>query len=360
MDSVHVELKASEWLARRDRGDWGEADEKEFANWQSESTAHRIAVIRLRAIWQQADRLRALGAGVPHGQVPAAGHLWLSPLSERDRYSSRPGDEREYSDFDDANDWSRRRRIIASRLVQWRAWAAVILLAIGTAGALYFVADDPNLHRSSIGEVKVVPLDDGSMVTLNTNSVIHVHLTGSERRIDLERGEAFFEVAKDARRPFFVNSMGKRVIAVGTQFSVFLGPVDTRIVVTEGQVKVEEIEAGRVVGPSTQLSAGSVARAGSAAILVKKGSIEEAETYVSWRAGYITFRDMELHDAVTEFNRYNKKQLVIGDPAVARLRVSGNLRAANVEAFVRVLEQGFPVRAEYEGDRIVLEAKEPR
>ena len=206
----------------------------------------------------------------------------------------------------------------------------------------------------------MVPLDDGSMVTLNTNSVIHVHLTGSERRIDLERGEAFFEVAKDARRPFFVNSMGKRVIAVGTQFSVFRGPVDTRIVVTEGRVKVEEIEAGSVVGPSTQLSAGSVARVGSAAILVEKGSIEEAETYVSWRAGYITFRDMELHDAVTEFNRYNKKQLVIGDPAVARLRVSGSLRAANVEAFVRVLEQGFPVRAEYEGDRIVLEAKEPR
>jgi transmembrane sensor len=368
MDSAQIEREAAAWLAKRDSGDWGEVEERAFADWQEQSTAHRIAVIRIKTIWQKADRLQALGAGVPRGQIPAPGSWRLSPFFEHGKRSAQPAlpvDDSESIDRDDVenaaandvHDRDLRVKTTASRILKRRALAAALVLGVGAASAWYFIAYDPDSYRSAIGDTKVVSLADGSTVTLNTDSAIHVVLTAAARRIDLDRGEAFFEVAKDPRRPFIVSAAGKRIVAVGTKFSVFRGPLDTRVVVTEGQVKVEEFQAGGAVGLATQLPAGSIAQAGSAGVLVRHSSVAEAETYVSWRSGYIALRDTELADAVAEFNRYNTKQLVIADPAIAEIRVGGNLRATNVEAFVRVLEEGFPVRAEDQGNRIVLTGK---
>jgi transmembrane sensor len=341
MDSAQIEREAAAWLAKRDSGDWGEGEERAFADWQDQSTAHRIAVIRINTIWQKADRLQALGAGVPRGQIPAPGTWRLSPFLEHGRRSTQPA------------------KPTASRTLKWRALAAALVLGIGAASA-YFAAYDPDSYHSAIGAIRAVALADGSTITLNTNTAIHVALTDTERRIDLDRGEAFFEVAKDPRRPFIVSAGGKHIIAVGTKFSVFREAADTRVVVTEGQVKVQEVQGGVAVGPVTQIAAGSIAQAGSAGVLVRHSSVAEAETYMSWRSGYIALRDTELADAVAEFNRYNKKQLVIADPAIADLRIGGNLRATNMEAFVRVLEEGFPVRAEDQGNRIVLTGKASR
>jgi transmembrane sensor len=346
MDSTKIEHEAAAWLALRDTGAWSEPQERAFAEWQAQSTAHQIAVIRMNTIWQRADRLQALGVGVPRGQIPPPGSWRLSPFSDHHTRHAH-----------DAHNLKSHVRSPASRLPRWRALAATLLLGAGAAICWYFAAYAPSSYRSQIGETKRVAIGDGSVVTLNTNSAIHVALTAAERRVDLDRGEAFFEVAKDPRRPFTVNAAGRRITAVGTKFSVFRGDLDTRVVVTEGQVKIEELRAGVAVGPTTQVAAGSVARAGSAGVLVKHSSVAEAETYMTWRSGYIALRDTELAAAVAEFNRYNHKQLVIADPAIADVRIGGNLRATSVDAFVRVLEQGFPIRADDQGDRIVLTEK---
>jgi transmembrane sensor len=200
----------------------------------------------------------------------------------------------------------------------------------------------------------VASLKDGSTVVLNTNSVVRVRLSGSGRTVDLERGEAFFEVAKDPRRPFAVRVAGDRVVAVGTKFSVFRRAADMRVVVTEGKVEVEEFEGDTPAGPVTQLPVGSIAQVGPAGVIVKNVSSTEAETYISWRAGYITLRDTDLGAVVEELNRYNKRQLVIADQSIASLRIGGNLRVANLDAFVRVLQDGFPVRAQFQNERIIL------
>ncbi len=366
MDSARIEREAADWLARRDSGEWSETDAQAFSDWESESTAHRIAVIRIQTIWQQADRLQALGAGVPRGEIPAPGSWRLSPFFERGRRAPQPLSADDPDDSigsieltqEPAPQLSTKPRESARfGRRPLRAVAAVLILGIAGASTGYLRAYDPNAYRSAIGDIKVISLSDGSRVTLNTNTAIHVALSAGERRIELKQGEAFFEVAKDPRRPFVVSTAGKHVIAVGTKFSVFRGTLDTRVVVTEGQVKVEEFRDGSAVGPVTELPAGSIAQAGSAGVLVKHTTLTEAETYTSWRSGYITLRDTELASAVAEFNRYNSKQLVIDDPSIASLRIGGNLRATNVEAFVRVLEEGFPVQAEDQGDRIVLKAK---
>ena len=350
MDSDRIERDAADWLARRDSGQWTEAQEAAFSAWQSQSTAHRVAVIRLKTVWQEADRLQALGAGVSHGHIPAPRTWRLSPFFDQGARA------RAVPTVPAAGE---------SKLLEgdkhprkWQAVAASAALIVGAAVAWSVLEDyDPSSYHTAVGDIKAVPLADGSKITLNTDSRIHVILSTTERRIDLESGEVFFDVAKDPARPFVVRTAGKRIVAVGTKFAVLREGQTARVIVTEGQVRVEETASDAPRESTTQLAAGSIAQAGAAGVLVKQGSIAEAETYLSWRSGYIALHDTALPEAVAEFNRYNKKQLVIGDPTLAYIRIGGNLRATNLTAFVRVLEQGFPVRATDESDRIVLSAR---
>ena len=89
-------------------------------------------------------------------------------------------------------------------------------------------------------------------------------------------------------------------------------------------------------------------------VLVRSMPLDEAARLVDWRSGLLVFRDTSLADAASEFNRYNARKIVIGDARVGEMRIGGSFRWANAEGFVRLLEQGFPVRAEYRSDRIVL------
>jgi len=87
---------------------------------------------------------------------------------------------------------------------------------------------------------------------------------------------------------------------------------------------------------------------------VQHSTIAEAEERLSWRLGVLLFRDRTLAEATAEFNRYNRRKIIINDPAIRALRIEGNFRATNVESFVRVLEMSFPVRATIEPERIVI------
>jgi transmembrane sensor len=208
-----------------------------------------------------------------------------------------------------------------------------------------------------VGEVASVPLRDGSNITLNTASTVRVELTPAERRIELERGEAFFVVAKDQNRPFVVQAGRKRVVAVGTQFSVRRDGDELRVIVTEGTVRLESARPLHVKGGDAQdsigsaspelarLSAGAVARATDGDVLVQEKSIREAEEALTWRAGYLTFHETTLAEAVEDFNRYNMHKIVIEDPRVAAIRISGTFRPTNYAAFIRLLHDGFSINA---------------
>lgn len=341
MDSRQIEKTAADWLARRDSGSWSTADEEALAQWLAQATAHRVALIRLETVWQQADRLQALGAGVAAEEIPLPGQWRLSSFATPRQQTAGVETERKLS-----------------RGARWRfvAAAAIALVAV-LAVAAYRLGYDPNSYRTAVGHTQAVPLADGSQITLNTDSRIHVAITESERRIDLERGEAFFDVAKDPARPFVVHAGDSRIVAVGTQFSVLRTGEDVRVVVTEGRVRVEKVSARKEHEPAVQLAAGGIARVAEAGVVVAERPLPEAERALSWRSGYMMLRDTALAEAVAEFNRYHERKLVIGDPAIAGIRIGGNLRLANLDAFVRVLEQGFPVRAIERDDQIVLLAR---
>ena len=334
MDSRTIEEQAAAWLVRRDSADWTEADATQLTAWLDESTAHRVAFLRLEAGWEQSERLTALGAGKPRGVVPPRGDWHVSPLFKLRQAATSPR---------------------YSRIRPLAALAAGILVAV--IGAYFWAFHAGEGYTTPIGGVASIPLRDGSNVTLNTESKVRVAVTDAERRIRLDQGEAYFEVAKDAGRPFVVIAGDKRVVAVGTRFSVLRNGDEIRVVVTEGKVRVESADApldfeSSKGGPL--LVAGTIARASSTAIVVESRSPQRAEEMLSWRGGYLMFDETALADAVAEFNRYNARKVYIDDPAVAALRINGKFRATNAEAFIRVLKDGFGIQARVSEDRVVL------
>jgi transmembrane sensor len=236
------------------------------------------------------------------------------------------------------------------------ALAAALVLTLSLVfGWQRYTAVERASYSTAVGALESVTLPDGSQVTLSSDSRMEVSYSRGERRIDLQRGEAFFSVAKNPQRPFVVRTGKRRVTAVGTRFDVRRDVANLRVVVTRGVVRLESDDTpGRHNQAITLLPAGSMALTTDTGVEVHSGSLQQAEAYVSWRSGFVSFHDTPLAKAVAEFNRYNARKIVIADNAVGKLRIGGNFRWANADSFVRLLEQGFPVRAEYHGERIVL------
>jgi transmembrane sensor len=265
-----------------------------------------------------------------------------------------------------------RSAIQAPRRVRYLALAASVLvcvLASGYAAFSYFAA---NHYSTAIGAVDTVPLRDGSHVTLNTNTSIHVDLGNTQRLIELEKGEAYFEVAKDPHRPFIVQAGHKRVIAVGTKFSVRRDHDDVQVAVTEGKVRLEEdpepspavpeLRERRAVpdssgGSPVFLTAGAIARATDAHVDVDRNAMADADRILAWRRGYVTFDNTPLSEAVAELNRYNVRKIAIQDPALADIRIGGSFRATNTDAFLELLRGGHSILVERREDGVILKAR---
>jgi transmembrane sensor len=235
----------------------------------------------------------------------------------------------------------------------WVALAAC-LFAVIIGGGVYFSSHFLRVesYSTAVGGLAAVPLKDGSNVTLSSATALRVRLGFRERRVDVTQGEAFFEVAKDPGRPFIVAAGVGRVTAVGTKFSVRREGDDFRLVVTEGTVRFANAATSRV------LPAGSIVHAHGSDVVVQAASLSDAESLLSWRSGYVAFHETALADAVAEFNRYNRRKIVIGDPQIAALRLTGKFRATNIDSFSRLLEQSFAVRATQTPESIELRAAE--
>ena len=334
-----VEAQAADWLARLDGDGWADADAAALAAWLEAATAHRVAFLRLQAAWSESDRLQALAAGWRQSGPPPRGY-WTTPAGERIELAPRAATRR-------------------TRLPHVAAAAVLLItctLATGLGWRAYNRVDSAHL-QTALGATGTLPLADGSQAILASDSRIDVRLSRKQRHIALEQGEAFFSVAKDPNRPFVVAAGGHDVVAVGTRFSVRRDGPDLRVVVTEGTVRLESRATGSAARPASLLPAGSIAIVHGEDVLLRSVALEDAERLLDWRQGLLAFRDTTLAEAAAEFNRYNARKLVIGDAEAGALRIGGSFRADNATAFVRLLEQGFPVRAEDRGDRIVLRSR---
>jgi transmembrane sensor len=355
MNSEDIEETAARWLTRRASDTWTNAEQVAFEAWLEQHTEHRIAYIRLEAAWNHSERMRALGAGVNPGAIPPRGS-WGDQIFFSGGLRETPPPAAELHAADDlrAADSAR----AARRSWALRHFAVAASLILGTVGAALYVYNAGDRYSTTVGGLDTERLADGSNVTLNTDSRIRVALADKERRIELDKGEAFFEVAHDPNRPFIVEVGNKRVIAVGTQFSVRRDNDDIRVAVTEGKVRVEDTSApSPAVTADVLVAAGSVAQTAKSQVLIRETAAPEVERLLSWRKGYVVFRDTTLADAVAEFNRYNTRKIVIEDPSIAAIRIGGNFRSNNTEAFLSLLQSGFPVTADVSEDKVILRSR---
>jgi transmembrane sensor len=183
----------------------------------------------------------------------------------------------------------------------------------------------------------------------------------------LVHGEAHFTVAKDASRPFIVAADKFNVRAVGTAFTVHLRKEAVSVLVTEGNVQLDEIRSrGDATATSHELSrlaAGQTAIVrtngvdGAAVAEVRDVTPGEINQALAWQTMRLEFNNLPLRDVVAEFNRYNNRKLLIEDQETGDILVGGSFRADNVDPFVRLLDLGFQVSATQRGKDVVLQKR---
>ncbi|MDC7684254.1 FecR domain-containing protein [Asticcacaulis sp. BYS171W] len=204
-------------------------------------------------------------------------------------------------------------------------------------------------YETRLGERRKVSLDDGSVVSMNTDTIVEVVFSKHRRDIRLLRGEALFEVAHNTAWPFVVTAGDRHVVAVGTAFNVRLNGDDVRVVLVEGKVRVEPLQPKGIERVLPQLAAEQLvageqltATTGVSDVKVETADVKRS---ISWQEGQVVFRDDALSVAVAEFNRYSDVRLMITDPKVADLRVSGVFRVDRPQNFVAAVTGFYPVEA---------------
>jgi transmembrane sensor len=256
----------------------------------------------------------------------------------------------------------------AARLGPQRTLTALAaMLAAVTIGTVTWwqLARSPQHEdfRTAHGEQRTVRLEDGSVLHINSDSVVQVDFVSSERRVIMERGQALFKVAKDKTRPFRVRVGSTEIVAVGTEFDIRRSNDSVLVTVVEGQVAVAKLENSQAPALSVnamtlRLAAGEQARIAMDAIPIVKQAID-VRPAVAWAQQRILFDRQSLEEVIAEFNRYGTTQIVIEDSEVAGLRVSGTFNAYDLDSFLLYLENlnGLEVQRDAERIRISLTKK---
>ena len=213
---------------------------------------------------------------------------------------------------------------------------AATILAAG--GGWLALRDPGDRYETGLGEMRTVPLADGSRLHLNTNSAVTVRMEPERRLLRMERGEAYFEVAHDARRPFDVVAGGTTFRALGTAFAVRMEGADSELTVTKGVVGVREAAVQR------RVAAGNAATVGPSAVAVESLPPDALRQRMAWCDGMIEFNGDTLDHALAEFNRYRAQPIVVGDDRVGRMQVGGRFRTDESRLFLEGLVQTMPIR----------------
>jgi transmembrane sensor len=302
-----IDAEAASWLSRLHSSRKSAQTESAFRAWLSTSEMHRQAFERATEVW---DLLPSVSGG----------------------YSVRP---------------SARARSHRQPL----ALAASVALILGVTTLWW--ATRPPLYQTRVGEERVVMLSDNTRVALNTNSELEINYSRAERRVVLDHGEALFEVSKDTSRPFLVFSGDQIVRAVGTKFVVRNEHGQTRVTLLEGKVEILGPQASRRT-PIAVLTPGQ-------RVIVTADAGAELDTppldaAVAWRRGEIVFDNSTLIDAAEELNRYSDTHLIIADPRLASLRVSGVFSTKDVPEVAKAFAALYHLRVERAGTEYKLRA----
>ena len=319
MNSEERLARATEWFIRMRADDAQEADRASLKQWLDEHPDNAKAYREASAAWDVV------------GEYASAPELMIG---RRDA-------------LEDARRARQRRESSWSRVRPWHGVAASIVGALLVVFVLWqgsFRRGD--LYETGVGDRRMLTLADGSTVNLDARSRLRVAFRNDARAIDLEAGQASFEVAKDPARPFRVRAGEHTVIALGTEFNVELVRETLLVTLLEGRVAVIADETdtdvtpqrGELLAPGQQLVA-----TGRAQPRVR--SDVDLGRATAWQDGKLFFNDEPLADAAERMNRYGTVQIRV-DPAIEHIGISGVFKAGDTDAFMEAVTTYFPVRAE--------------
>lgn len=318
MHDLDTEQQAAWWVVRLDAPDCGASERVAFEDWLAQSPDHVEA-------WVKADAIHWAAAGL-------AGDDLLQAAARKARREGR--------------------QVFASRVgVRTWGWAVAASLAV-VAGVLVWRAQPEaplpeQRYATSVGEQRTIGLSDGTTLLLDTGSAVTVRLGGRQREVDVDLGRVQLQVGDDPR-PFLVHAGATVIRDIGTTFQVSreggtvnVGLMDGAVVVS-APASTGKPESVRLA-PGEQVSV----EAGAGFEPVQAFDIAVAE---GWAQGELVFKERRLDALLAEANRYSQTKLILADPALADITVSGVFRAGNQEALVSALERGWGLRAERRGN----------
>ena len=347
-----IERAAADWLVQREAG-LSTQQEAALARWLAADERHAQCYRSLERAWGRLDTLR---------------------------------DSSEAADLEAELDEEIARATAEPRVIRWQAWVVGAMAACFVGLLAYFAvwrpwqARAPYAERAAtmVGEVRSLKMPDGSTIRLNTDSSVEVLFTATERRVRLNRGEAYFQVAKNPARPFVVCAAGVDVRAIGTEFDVRLHSAALEVTVSEGRVRVDHSASGEsLLSPPATAVASDRDRARNDPPLLVAGErviipVEvaskvlvtsaarvniapvEIQRSLAWHEGRLVFESATLADMVAEFNRYNRRKLVIANPELAERRFGGTFVAGDANTFLELLRETHDVVTEEQPERTVI------
>lgn len=311
--------EASAWVVRLHGPHRSPALEAGFREWLAADPEHARQFERVTDVWDA-------GPQVPVGGVPRA---------------------------------RARRRLPAGRI-----WLAAASIAAACLIAVYFLAGlgSGTVYRNGTGPLRVVQLEDGTRISLDAQSAVRVAYSDTQRRVELEYGEAYFQVSHNPGWPFVVVAGQHQITDIGTAFMVRYGPAHTAVTLLEGRVAVSSrSEPARGAGAGRQARLAAIILAPGQRLTFASGRLPRLDATVTddataWLRGEIVLDDTPLAGVVAALNRYDATPLGIDDPRVARLRVSGIFHTGNNREFAVLLAKLYGVPFSEHGGRIVLGA----
>ncbi len=232
------------------------------------------------------------------------------------------------------------------------AAAAVVTLTVAVT-AYYYSSDDA--IATKVGEQRIVTLEDGTRVALNTATRVRVDFDKSARRIELQSGEALFQVAPQSTSwPFIVTAGGQQIRALGTAFVVRRDDTGLAVTLVDGKVSVAPVVGSQPApGANAQvLTPGQrLTFHGSHAPNLDTPALDKI---TAWQRGQVAFDNAPLIEAVAEMNRYSRDQLVVASPQAAALRISGVFRTSESAEFARAIAQTYALQVTVQSRKITL------
>lgn len=327
--------EACGWLSRMDCGALSDQEKLDLNEWVNRSELHKTELARLAQLWDDID-----DAAVNDVPVEvASSYLDVYPQATSRESKKTP------------------RRL--GRFVISIAASMLILLTFGLFlhfHNMYQFESTNGKYVTNIGGQQSVLLSDGTEVRLNTDTLIEVNYHDGERNIHLYKGEAHFDVAHDAEKPFTVKARKGDVTALGTVFSVRVKDNRVNVLVEEGKVRIRANENTAYIPNEVKQEQPTkleevvkntivVANAGNNVVFgeqeiesIVQEEKEVLERKFSWRQGMLAFDDEPLSNVIEEVSRYTSNKIIIADPSIRSLRVGGYYPIGKIQTIFDALE----------------------